>query len=579
MATNFQNKSRSIESIPEKRIMVLTIILSLFFLIVILRLFSMQILQNEFYTTLASKRQEVYKALNPERGSIYIREEDKLYPLVTNRDYYLVYAEPVKIEDAGKVIDTLTPILGLKDEEWKDLLGKLNKDNDPYEPIKSKITKDQKEKIESYDLPGIGFVPESHRFYPEKNIGGHIFGFIGFKDDKKNGQYGLEGYFNNELSGKSGLLKSAKDALGALITIGPRTLQKAENGSDLVLTIDRNIQFTACQKLKEFYDYFEASGGSVVIMEPTGAIIAMCSFPNFDPEFYNEVEDIKHLSNPVIFSPYEPGSVFKMITMAAGLDTGKVESNTTYIDEGEVKVGPYTIRNSDLKAHGEQTMISVLELSLNTGVIFVEQEVGKENFEKYVKDFGFGKKTGIELDTEVEGDISSLAKKGDIFGITASYGQGISVTPLQMLTSYAAIANKGRLPKPYIVSEIIQPSGEIIKTTPQEVRQVVTSKTAATLTGMLTSVVENGYDHKAIVKGYYLAGKTGTAQVATESGGYGSETIHTFVGFGPVTNPKYVMLLKLDHPKGIRFASDSLGPLFSQLSEYLLNYYQIPKDY
>jgi cell division protein FtsI/penicillin-binding protein 2 len=578
MAFRTLSKPEAFSSLSGGRIIVLALIIFLFSLIIIARLFSLQVIQNSFYLALASEKHEVYKDLFPERGSVYTREKDELYPLVVNRDYYLVYAEPIKISNPGKIVDAVASILNLEEEEWKDLLTRLAKNDDPYEPIKHKVTKQQVEQIEALELEGVGFLPESYRFYPEKGIGGHIFGFVSVQDEDKVGQYGLEGYFNKDLSGRSGLIRSIKDALGSLVTIGPRSVQRAEDGVDLVLTIDRHVQFTACQKLKEFYDYFEAETGTVIIMEPTGAIIAMCSFPDFDPENYNEVEDINYLNNPAIFYPFEPGSVFKTITMAGGLDTGKVDPNTTYIDEGEVKVGPYTIKNADFEAHGEQTMTQVLEQSLNTGAIFVEQEIGKEVFKRYIKDFGFGKNSGITLDTEMAGDLSSLDKRGDIWGITASYGQGITVTPLQLINAFAAVANRGELMKPYIVAEIIEPDGETEMTKPQKVRQVIEPKTASLLTGMLTSVVENGYGEKAGVEGYYIGGKTGTAQVAAK-GGYGAKTIHTFVGFGPVANPKFVMLVKLDNPQGIRFASDSVAPLFGQLAEFLLNYYQIPPDY
>ena len=265
--------------------------------------------------------------------------------------------------------------------------------------------------------------------------------------------------------------------------------------------------------------------------------------------------------------------------MAAGIDAGKVEPETTYIDEGEVKVGPYKIRNSDLKAHGEQTMTQVLEKSLNTGMIFVEQELGKNTFINYVNRFGFGEITDITLDTEMSGDLSSLDKRGDIYAITASYGQGITATSLQLVTAFSSFANRGYLPKPYIISEIISEDGKIEKIKPQNVREVINPKTASLITGMLISVVENGYGEKAKVDGYYIGGKTGTAQVASKSGGYGENTVHSFIGFGPVSNPRFVMLVKLDSPKGVRFASDSVTPLFGQLAKYLLNYYQISPDY
>ncbi|MFA6215929.1 MAG: penicillin-binding protein 2 [Patescibacteria group bacterium] len=579
MAIIKRQKSEPIQSLYQKRITLLALIIFFISFVIIGRLFVLQIWDHSFYHDLAERRQEVLKNLLPLRGSIYTKEKDQLFPLVTNRDYYLVYAEPVKIKDAKKVIDAITPILGLKEEEWQPLLAKLSKGSDPYEPIKHKVAKPEMEKIQALKIEGIGILPESYRFYPEKGIGGQLFGFVGFKGDEKIGQYGLEGYFNQPLTGKSGEIKSIKDALGSLITIGPRSIKKAENGVDLVLTIDRTVQFIACQKLKFYYDYFRAESGTVIIMKPSGEILAMCNYPDYDAENYGEVGNIDYFNNPAIFAAYEPGSVFKMVTMAAGLDSGKVTPESTYIDTGEVKIDSFTIRNSDLKAHGQQTMIQVLENSLNTGVIFVEQLIGKETFQKYVKAFGFGQPTGITLDKEMPGDISPLDKPGRIYGMTSAFGQGITVTPLQLTAAFGAIANKGTLVKPYLVSEIIHPDGKKEEFGPQTVRQVVDPKTATLLTGMLTSVVERGYGKKAGVKGYYFAGKTGTAQVPAPGGGYGGKTIHTFVGFGPVSNPQFVMLVKLNNPSGPRFAEDTICPLFHDIAAYLLNYYQIPPDY
>ncbi len=576
----FKSKKRpDINIFSDSRILFLTLIILLFATIIVARLFVMQVVQNSFYSSLASKKHEVYRDLIPNRGSIYVKEKGELYPLVANRDYYLIYGEPSKIKNSSQTVDLIAPIIGLTDEEKITTLERLSKESDPYEPIKSKLTKTQANEIEKLEISGIGLVPQSYRYYPEEGIGGHILGFIQANENEKIGQYGLEGYFNKELSGKSGLVKSAKDALGSLITIGQRSIQKAENGVDLVLTIDRQVQFNTCQKLKKYYEYFRAESASLIIMEPKGAIIAMCNFPDFNPNTYNEVKDINIFNNSAIFYEYEPGSVFKTITMAAALQEEKITPQTTYEDTGEVKVGGYPIRNFDKKAHGIKTMTEVLEESLNTGAMFAAEIVGKDLFTKYVKDFGFGKNTGITLDKEVPGNISQLDKDGVIYYLTSSFGQGITVTPLQLATAYAAIANGGILPKPYIVSEIIKQDKTSQTFAPQEVRRVISQKTASTLSGMLVSVVEKGYDKKGKVKGYYLAAKTGTAQMPDGSGGYSRETIHTFIGYGPIINPKYVMLLKLNKPQGISFASDSLGPLFGQISEFLLNYYQIPPDY
>ncbi len=563
-----------------KRITILTVVVFLFVLAIVARLFILQVLQYPLYSLLASEKHEIYKSLFPQRGSIYTRENTKLYPLVTNKDYYLVYAEPSKVDSPNKIVDKLTPILGLKTDEWKALLTKLSDKTDPYEPIKHKVSSEQVQEIKNLDLDGIGFSVETYRYYPEKSLGGHIFGFVGFQDDKKAGQYGLEGYFDKELSGKVGIIKSVKDALGSLIAVGTRSVQPAENGDDLVLTIDRQVQFFACQKLKGIYEQLKAESGTIIIMEPkTGAIIAMCSFPDFNPETYGQVTDINYFNNPATFYDYEPGSVFKPITMAAALDLGKISPSTQYEDTGSLKIGPFTVKNFDGLAHGVKTMTEVLELSLNTGAMFAADLTGKDNFKKYVEDFGFGKSTNITLNSEVPGDISSLNKRGEVYYLTASFGQGITATPIQLAAAYSAIANSGKLVAPYIVSEIIYPDGQVQKTQPKEIKQVISPKTAALLSGMLVSVLEKGYDRKAAVSGYYLAGKTGTAQVAAANGGYSNKTIHTFIGFGPSKNPKFTILLKLNNPQGISFASDSLGPVFRQISEYLLNYYQIPPEY
>lgn len=567
------------------RIIVLIVGFFLFGLILIWRLFVLQILNQNLYEKLASEKQGFEKNLFPKRGIIYVKERNEagqevIFPLVTNKEYNLIYAVPKEINNTKEVIDKIVPILGLKEDEWQEVLARINKKDDPYEPIKHKATIDEVEAVKKLNLAGIYFVPETFRYYADKSFGGHVLGFVSQAEDRKFGQYGIEGYFEKELSGKPGLLKATKDALGSLITIGERSIKKAEDGQSIVLTIDRVIQAKVCQRLKEVADWFKAEQGTIIIMQPkTGAIIAMCSVPDFDPENYNEVEDINHFNNPATFYPYEPGSVFKPITMAIGLELGKVTPETTYIDEGKIKIGPFTVRNADLKTHGEQTMTQVLEKSLNTGAIFVADKIGKRDFKKYVKDFGFGELTGITLDTEMPGDISSLDRRGEIYTLTASYGQGITVTPLQLITAFAAIANDGKLVKPYIVDEIIKPSGETTKTQTQEIRQVITPSTARILQGMMVSVVKNGYGKKAAIENYLVAGKTGTAQVADPGGGYGSKTIHTFVGFTPVDDPAFVMLIKLNNPQGVRFASDTVTPIFSEIGQFVLNYYQIPPSY
>lgn len=617
----FSQKKKFREKSNDKdgRLKVIRVIIFLFAGVIALRFFSLQVLNHDFYAALAAGQHDIYQSLFPERGNIYMQEivggtsnGQTLYPLATNQSLYLVYADPRQIKKADELAGDLTDIFYAQNQADKaaletqnkdsqdkeptpeelaaaekaekekiknDLLAKLTKENDPYEPLYNNATEDTMAKVKDLKAAGIGYTEEEARFYPENDLGSQFLGFVGVKDDKKIGQYGLEGYFEKELAGKPGFLSSEKDVAGRWIPVSGRDWQKAEDGSDLVLTIDRNIQYFACEKLKEAVEKHSADGGSVIIMDPeTGAIWAMCSYPDFDPNNYSKVQDINVFNNPATFSQYEPGSVFKAITIAAALDLGKITPTTTYNDEGQVQVDDRVIKNSDLVAHGVQTMTQVLDESLNTGAVFAVSEIGADAFQKYVADFGFGTKTGVQLDYENSGNISSLDKKGKIWSATASFGQGISVTPIQMVTSFAAIANGGKLIKPYIVDEIKKSNGEIIKTQPEVIRQVISSNTATLLGGMLVSVVENGHGKQAGVLGYYVAGKTGTAQVPKkEGGGYDPNiTIGSFVGFAPVENPKFVMLTKIDHPRDVVWAESSAAPLFGEIAKYVLNYLKVP---
>ncbi|MBU1146188.1 penicillin-binding protein 2 [Patescibacteria group bacterium] len=602
-----RKKIRKKISEGDRRLRLIKVIVFLFAGVIGLRLFSLQVLNNDFYSALAAGQHEIYKAIFPERGRILMQEvggnnseNEKLYPLATNQSLYLVYVDPRKIENAEELAKKLVDLLYVREKKdnenltaeeilaaektekeklEEEFLAKLKKENDPYEPLRHGVSGATVEKIKELGAEGIGFIEEETRYYPENNLASHLLGFVGTKDDKKIGQYGLEGYFEKELGGVQGFLASEKDVAGRWIPISGREWQKAEDGADVVITIDRNIEYFACGKLKEAVERHDADGGTVIIMDPkTGAILAMCSYPDFNPNEYAKVDDINVYNNPAIFNQYEPGSIFKAITIAAALDAGKITPTTTYVDEGEVKVDDRTIKNSDLAAHGVQTMTQVLDESLNTGAVFAVDTIGPDVFRKYVEDFGFGAKTGIELDFENDGNINSLGKKGKIWSATGSFGQGISVTPIQVVTAFSAIANGGKLMEPHIVDSIIKSNGAIIKTEPKVLRQVIAPRTSTLLGGMLVSVVENGHGKRAGVSGYYVAGKTGTAQVAKKDGsGYERDvTIGSFIGFAPVEDPRFVMLTKIDHPRSTIWAEATAAPLFGEIAKFMLNYLKVP---
>lgn len=498
----------------------------------------------------------------------------------------------------------------------------LSKKNDPYESLRKKVPEEELLEIyavllsdenihiasssllfkdgliyrratadgslEVVSIPGISYIMEKSRYYPEKNVGAHLLGFVNQIEEEKNGNYGLESFFNNELFGKYGEVKTERGAKSGVMIVNDREYDKPENGSDLFLTINRSIQFAACKKLSEALPKYEAEGGTVLAMDPkTGAIIAMCSYPSYDPNDYNMVDDINIYNNPAIFDQYEPGSVFKTITLAAAIDTGKISPSTIYNDRGSIMIEGWNkpIRNSDFEsfgAHGLVDMNFVLTSSLNTGSIFAMEQIGAEKFSDYVLDFGFGEKTGIELETESSGNVGSLLRKNirPVEAATASFGQGITVTSLQMLSAYAAIANEGILMKPYIVKDIIHGDGTKTATRPIQVKRVVSEKTAGLIMGMLVNVVENGHSKLAAIPGYYVGGKTGTAQIASseEKGYIEGETIHTFIGVAPIDDPKFVMLIKLDKPKTKPYAESTATPLWKEIAEFILDYYQVQKE-
>jgi cell division protein FtsI/penicillin-binding protein 2 len=302
-----------------------------------------------------------------------------------------------------------------------------------------------------------------------------------------------------------------------------------------------------------------------VVDPSTGAVLAMCSSPTFDPNRYGNVESVAAYDNDALL-PYESGSVMKPAVMAAAIDSGVVTPQTTFDDPGQIEIGGFTIKNAADKRWGRQTMVGVLERSINTGMVFVAQRLGAETMHRYLSSFGFGQPTGLTLPRDLAGDISSLENRGEIYPATASYGQGITVNVVQLAMAYAAIANGGTLLKPYVVAEVIGPDGTRDITTPTVVRRVLKPETAKAVGAMLASVIANGTTRLARIPGYWVAGKTGTAQLPDPSGGYyDSLAIHTVAGFVPVDRP-------------VAWAESSAAPLFAEVTSAALRLLRIPPD-
>ncbi len=395
------------------------------------------------------------------------------------------------------------------------------------------------------------------RIYPMGLLASHILGFVGYDGYDRIGQYGIEGSYDSLLAGLEPTQRGT--------------------GDDVVLTIDPVVQGYMETKLNAVLKRWSSPHGTIIVEDPTtGAILAMASSPSFDPNRYRDFQFSDFL-NPATQESFEPGSSFKPITMAAAINSGAVTPETTYEDTGAVTIGEYTIKNFNEKANGLQTMRQVLEHSLNTGTIFAERKTGNDQFLNYVVAFGFGQKTGVDLGGELPGTIANLYQGRAINFATASFGQGVAVTPLQLVNAYAAVANGGKLMQPYLVKEILHSDGTQTITKPKILGSPITDHTATQMKSILTDVVDKGFD-KARVKGYDVAGKTGTAQIADGNGGYleNKQFIHDFVGFAPSYNPRFVILIKMDKPEGITFAADSLSPVFGDLAQFLLRYYKVP---
>jgi cell division protein FtsI/penicillin-binding protein 2 len=557
-------------------------IVLLFFLVGILaligRLFTLQVVYHREYVELASKQHRLVQNLSPERGTIFVQDKNGTQiPLALNRIEKTLVASPVQIKDPTEAAEIISKELNL---DHKSMLEKLSRPGDSYEIIVRRLDSEKAEQI--YDkLPdGFFFEEERRRIYPQDSLGARLVGFVSVEEQEEEGRYGLERRYNEDLSGKKGILEGTKDAAGYLVALGRRIVNPPQNGSNLVLTIDYNIQVKAEEVLKQVARRWSPMSGTLLVLEPkTGRVLAEAAYPSFDLNEFSKVKDYSTFLNPLVESIYELGSVMKPVTMAAALEEKVIDPTSTYVDTGEVKIGGYTIKNFDLKAHQTQTMSQVIEKSLNTGMVHVSRLLGQERQLEYFKKFGFGDKVGIDLPGELTGDISNLDERRDIDYATASFGQGIAVTPIQLASAIAAVANDGKLMKPFVVQEIVDDSGNTFKVEPEVRREVISPETAEKLTKMLVSAVKNGFENRAGVKGYFVAGKTGTAQIPkTDSRGYSDKVIHSFVGYAPAFDPRFLIYIQLNEPTGNRFAANTLTPAFHDLAEYILNYYEVPPD-
>jgi len=550
-------------------IIFLSIIIS--YVLITGKLFYWQVLVSDKLKDLRDRQSVESLDLYPKRGDILFQDK---FPLATNNIKYLIYANPKLISEKKDYSKKLSNLLGY---EEASIAARLNQDL--FWVRLGVVDYKDKTAIENLKLEGVGSEIETSRYYPEASIAAHLVGFVGKNErGEDQGYLGLEGYYEKQLRGKKGKLYIVKDALGNPIIANVREEKKVD-GRSLITTIDRTIQFIADEALKQGVKRYNAEGGSIIIMDPaSGKILAMTSVPKFDSQKYYEYEGSLY-QNPAISRLYEPGSTFKVLVMGAAINEGLVESDTKCtICNGPIELGGFIIKTWNDKYHPNTTMTEVIQNSDNTGMVFVAQKLGIKKMYQYIKQLGFGEQTGIDLQGESSGNIRRETEWLPIDLATASFGQGISVTPIQLLTAVSSIANGGYLVKPYVVEKIIDEDNNEIIVKNKKKNKVFSSRAIEVMTWMMVNSVENGDSKWVKLATIPVAGKTGTAQIPVAGHYDPNQTIASFVGFFPADNPKISMLVLLDRPKTSIYGSETAAPIFFSVAEDLVRYLNIQPE-
>ncbi len=533
------------------------------FIAIVVKLFFVQVLS--IGTT--AQNYLKYKKITPSRGLIFDRNHEVL---ALNKKTYLLYLEPKRVKDMRLVIDQLSQELHV---ESSSIEAKID-DRLSWLKIADGIPQSTKRSIERRNIVGVGFDEETQRFYPEASLSAHLVGFVGKGSKGESiGYGGVEGYYDQDLQGLLGFVKSERDPIGRPILVGDQERIDSENGEDLVLTIDKTVQNIVKSKLKNGVERYQASQGCVIVADPnTLELLALSCVPDFDPNTYWSW-DGSSFNNQSISSLYEPGSTFKPLITAAGIEEKVIKPDSIYDEKGPVTINGYEIRTWNNQYEGKITMTRILEKSSNVGMVYIGSKLGKDTVLKYVNNFGFGKITNIDLQGESSGYLRDIW--ADIDYATVTFGQGIVVTPIQMVRAFSSIINGGYLLRPHVVKEVITGSTKAA-IEPKVDRRIVSEETSKKIKKMLVSTVEHGEYKWAVPDGYRIGGKTGTAQIAIGGKYDTSKTIASFIGFAPADQPKFIALVVLKEPKSSIYGSETAAPIFFEIAKELLYYYNIP---
>jgi cell division protein FtsI/penicillin-binding protein 2 len=555
---------------PHRRLKFLAFVLLLLCLLILSRLVRIQVLSYQELSDEGRRLRTRQGDLAPLRGRVWDRQG---HLLVGNLIQYDISASPALVSDPAKTASTLAPYLDMNAGE---LLEKLSNDS-LWVLIARGVSKKVGDQIAAEGMVGITVEPTWRRVYPEGILAAHLLGFVNAEGQ---GYYGVEGYYDGALRGQVGTRVYQRDPWDQIIPLGLADDEPPQMGVDLVLTLDRTIQAWVEEELALALAETGAESGVVIVINPrSGAILALAAAPVYDPNRYWEVGDTRLYINPTVNSQYEPGSVFKVLTVAVALENGLVSPETTFYDEGQIEVGGQVIRNSTRQAYGQVTVTEVLIHSLNVEVARISTMMGPEKFYQGIRAFGIGHHTGIDLEGEVVGELRAPGDwrwhESDL--ATNAFGQGLAVTPLQMIVAVAAIANDGILMQPYVVAEKHYVDGRVERAQPAPIGRAVSPETAHLVGEMMAQTVEHGIE-RAQVAGYRIAGKTGTAQMPTLFGYDEQETIASFVGFAPVDDPQVIVLVRLDKPTSSPWGTQTAAPTFARLAQRLFVWLKIPPD-
>src|SRR3989344_5067816 len=560
-------------------------------IMIVFRLWYWQILSSDTLTARAEQQRVSSQTLLAPRGQIYFSDGSLL---ASTEPTFLVFAQPKLIKNKGEVarklallfwedrrhdeldVDPAKKEIQVTQQQARieeDINSRLQKDLF-WVSLGIKVSMDTKQRIEKENFFGIGFDTYLTRFYPEGSTSAHLLGFISSDAyGSEAGYFGLEGFYNGELKGKNGLLTQDKDAQGLPILIGTYKIKDAKPGKTLLLNVDRTIQHIVEENLRLGKEKYGAKSASAIVMDPkTGNVLALASFPNYDPAAPADFSK-EFFRNPITVDSYEPGSTFKVLVMAAGINEDLVQPETS-CDRcgGPLSIGGYIIRTWNNKYSANLSMTDAIIHSDNTGMVFVAKKLGADKLFAYIQKFGFGELTGIDLQDEQTPQLRPLPSWKEIDLATASFGQGISSTALQLVRAVAAIANNGVMMEPHVVHTI--PDGEkdtVIN--PREVSRPISEQTAKLVTEMMVKAVEEGEAKFFKPKGFKVAGKTGTAQIPVAGHYDASKTIASFIGFAPADNPKFIMLVRYDQPSSSIYGAETAAPTFFNIAKEVFNYY------